>query len=98
MFVCEECFHEFDEPAVWTEEHGETLSGCPRCRGNFVESDEINRCKICGEPIDDDEVCCASCKAEVVSRFERMLSEFEPEEIEVLNHVYEGKDLDAEVL
>ena len=55
MFICFECSQVFDEPKIWTEEHGldtppyETYSACPRCGGVFTEA---YRCDECQEWID----------------------------------------------
>ena len=54
MFVCLECGHVFseDEVAVWEETHGldippyERWSGCPNCKGGYVEA---HQCDDCGE-------------------------------------------------
>lgn len=49
MFVCVECGLEFDEPIEWKEYRGECfgfpayepMCGCPRCKGNFEEQEEM---------------------------------------------------------
>lgn len=53
-FVCLECGHIFDEDdiAVWQEGRGEywgtpcyeEVSGCPRCKGDYVETYKCNCC------------------------------------------------------
>lgn len=62
-FVCLECGCIFDEDeiAVWQEDRGEfwgipcfeTVSGCPVCKGDYVET---YRCGCCGEWIDGDHI------------------------------------------
>ena len=59
-FVCLECGHIFDENdvAIWEESRGEywgapcseTVSGCPNCNGDYVET---HKCNCCDEWIDD---------------------------------------------
>lgn len=59
MYVCLSCRHVFDEDevAVWSEGRGEfwgmscseSISGCPRCKGDYVET---YLCDSCGEWID----------------------------------------------
>lgn len=59
MFACLECGRIFDEDemSVWQEGRGEywgtpcfeMVSGCPDCRGNYVET---YRCDSCNEWID----------------------------------------------
>ena len=56
MFVCLECGHIFDEDEVytWKESRGEywgtpcyeEMAGCPRCKGDYVET---YKCDVCGE-------------------------------------------------
>lgn len=59
-FICLDCGYIFDEDevAVWHEGRGEywgtpcseTVSGCPRCQGDYVET---YQCAVCGEWITD---------------------------------------------
>lgn len=55
MFVCTNCGHVFEDPEYWEERHGfdygpfERWSGCPNCRGSYVEA---HRCDCCDEWID----------------------------------------------
>lgn len=75
MYCCLDCGHIFDddEVAVWQEGRGEywgrpcseTVSGCPCCRGDYVET---YRCDLCGDWIDgpyikleSDERICQHC-------------------------------------
>lgn len=50
MFVCKECGHVFEEPEYWVEKHGfdyppyEEWSGCPNCRGDYVETHICDGC------------------------------------------------------
>lgn len=62
-FICLECGHVFDEEDIvrWQESRGEywgapcyeTVTGCPACRGDYVET---YRCSCCDEWIADDYV------------------------------------------
>lgn len=53
VFRCNECGHLFEEgeQVEWVETHGlnsppyEAWSGCPICKGDYVETEE---CEICG--------------------------------------------------
>ena len=70
MFVCTECGFLFEEPEYWIERHGldygpyEQWSGCPQCKGSYVEA---HRCDCCGDWIDrsyiriNDERICSNC-------------------------------------
>ena len=57
MFVCTECGEVFEEPINWEETHGldtppyEQWSGCPVCRGCYVEA---SKCDCCNEYITTD--------------------------------------------
>jgi DNA-directed RNA polymerase subunit RPC12/RpoP len=52
MYLCLDCDRTFEEPHYYEETHGldsppyETLSECPRCGGNFVET---YLCDCCGK-------------------------------------------------
>ena len=51
MFVCGDCGCIFEEPDEWQEDRGEyfgkpcseTMSGCPRCGGNYHPYHEVER-------------------------------------------------------
>lgn len=47
MYKCLNCGHIFEdgEQKFWTEPHGEELTGCPICSGNY---EQTQKCKICG--------------------------------------------------
>ena len=59
--ICIDCGHLFDEDdiATWEESRGEywgsecseSVSGCPRCNGDYVEA---FKCDLCDEYIDGD--------------------------------------------
>ena len=59
MYCCIECGHIFDEDeiSVWQESRGEywgtpcseSVSGCPRCKGDYVET---YKCDCCDKWID----------------------------------------------
>lgn len=100
MYKCLECGAIFEEgsEAVWQETHGldtppyETLSGCPICKGAYEEAPE---CKLCGNYKNvDNESYCEECKNDIKERFQRILHlEFDKDEIELLNVVYEDKEM-----
>lgn len=56
MWICTECRHIFDDDdvAIWEESRGEywgmpcyeEVSGCPRCKGDYVKT---YRCSCCDE-------------------------------------------------
>jgi hypothetical protein len=54
-YICLDCNELFDEPLYWQERHGfdygpfEQWSGCPYCRGSYVEA---YQCDACGDWID----------------------------------------------
>ena len=58
MFLCTECEKIFETPIHWEEDRGEyfgfpayeDVSGCPYCRGSYIEA---HQCNCCGEWIDD---------------------------------------------
>lgn len=102
MYICQECGHEFAEPAAHPEhryrgrEIVETLHThvCPRCY--CPQFDEAIHCKgtDCGRPINPNEKyhLCAECTASVKPRFIKLLKEnFTPSEIKLLNDLYEGE-------
>ena len=100
MFKCLECGNLFEEgeEARWVETHGfdtppyEEWSGCPICKGGYKE---IKPCKICGSYDHDlDDEYCNACKKDVQRRFSTFIAEeFTEEERELLNELYDGKEL-----
>jgi hypothetical protein len=72
MYICKECgdvFNQF-EVDTWEEDRGEfwgmpcyeRMSGCPNCRGDYVEA---KRCVECGAWIpEDDWDMCEECMAD----------------------------------
>ena len=73
MYICLDCNTVFNENETvnWTETHGlscgpyEEISGCPNCRGAYVET---YKCDACGEYIGtetyvqiNDEKYCENC-------------------------------------
>lgn len=71
MFVCLDCGCVFEEPIEWEEKHGldygpyEYWSGCPSCKGDYVEA---HQCDNCGEwitskyvKLDNGERFCENC-------------------------------------
>jgi DNA-directed RNA polymerase subunit RPC12/RpoP len=63
MYKCVDCGRVFEESEflAWVEPHGETMIGCPNCRGDF---DEAFKCELCGEVYSASELIegvCDSC-------------------------------------
>jgi hypothetical protein len=72
LFACIECREVFEEPIYWEETHGldtppyERWSGCPYCKGSYVE---LYKCSCCDEWIitdgyvktEDDKRYCNDC-------------------------------------
>ena len=90
MFKCWECGHEFLEPNIWTEHHGETLCGCPSCSGAFEIAHE---CEICGGWFIPAESklrdVCQECIDELVEKHEQVLTDnFTEFELEILEAVF----------
>lgn len=75
MFVCLGCGHVFseDEVGIWEESRGEywgfpcseTMSGCPRCKGDYVKTYQCDCCSewITGQYIktENGERICEDC-------------------------------------
>ena len=59
MYICYDCHETFERCASETEPHGEVLSCCPVCGSTEVE--EAVYCKICGEPMCEDELTEGIC-------------------------------------
>lgn len=84
FFRCQECGHIFEEgeQRSWVEPHGERLSGCPLCFGNYVEA---KKCNICGSyNCDEHEDYCKNCKIETIKKFNLLLEDFSEDEKEIL--------------
>lgn len=63
MYKCVDCGRVFEEAEflAWVEPHGETMIGCPNCRGDF---EEAFKCELCGEVYSASELTegvCDSC-------------------------------------
>lgn len=100
MYICQECCHEFTEPAVHDEhrymgrEIVETLHihVCPRCY--CPQFDEAINCERCGKPISQTAPyhLCHDCTVQAQQRFVDMLREqFTQGEIKLLIDLYEGE-------
>lgn len=90
MFKCDECSSVFETPVEWVEEHGEKWSGSPCCKGDYSEVKECD----CGEYMPADEKFCDKCKKQLKEQFSRLLHEnFDEEEIEMLNVLFDGEEL-----
>lgn len=84
MYKCVECGNLFEEgeEAFWEESRGEfwgrpcseTLSGCPVCKGSYLET---VACKICGSHHLEDELVdgvCEECISEYKTSFSKCYS------------------------
>lgn len=58
MYICEECGEVFEVPINWVEPHGEELSGCPYCKGAYVE---VIECSLCGDYHRDEDLYDGIC-------------------------------------
>lgn len=98
MYKCCDCGHLFEdgEQAVWNEDRGEfwgspcteSVSGCPVCKGDYVE---VEPCQICGgyEHEEYDKFC-DDCRSNVLKRFKTIVFEkFTEAEIELLKEIEE---------
>ena len=61
MNICLECGITFTDEEIkrWTEAHGETMSGCPKCLGGFTHAE---RCGCCGEYFPDGTIFDGLCR------------------------------------
>ena len=53
-YICLDCGNIFEDGEIesWVEPHGETMYGCPMCRGNY---EEAVACSVCGsEHLEED--------------------------------------------
>lgn len=59
-FKCLDCGHifEYGEEAVWMEDSGERLHGCPFCKGAY---EETTNCRVCYSHNLEDELYCGMC-------------------------------------
>lgn len=100
MYICQECGHEFDAPAVHDEhryrgaEVVETIHTrvCPDC--SCPQFDQAINCERCGRPISPKETyhLCPDCIVQVKQQFIDTLREkFTPGGIKLLNDTYEGE-------
>ena len=102
MFKCNECDYEFCEPAIIRERvpYGEGFANlpdmacCPRCGGHF---EKLKICEFCGDGYVDSrhDGVCDSCINIVKARFSELLNQnFTKFEIDILNDVYDGRNLE----
>ncbi len=87
MYKCISCGHTFSTAETWHESHGEELSGCPICSGNY---EEAKKCKVCGAWFLSDELsggvcneCIDDCRKDFKTCYE--LSEDIKEEVKINN-------------
>lgn len=100
MFICQECGHEFSDPAIHDEQRYHDgrivdtlhIHVCPRCY--CTQYDEAIHCERCGKPISPTAPyhLCHDCTVQAQQRFVDMLREqFTPGEIKLLIDLYEGE-------
>lgn len=90
IYKCKDCGHLFEdgEQVSWLEDSGETLYGCPVCKGDY---EYVKPCRFCFQYTTED--YCEDCCEDVTSRFEKLLEkEFTAEERDLLNILYDGKE------
>ena len=91
-FICNNCNAPFDEPRYTTYRDTETGShvecSCPLCGSDNIESG-LRPC-VCGEPMRDGDIVCASCKRKFLIRLNAFIDECTAEEVELLDRVSEG--------
>lgn len=94
MYRCTGCGHIFEEGEFisWIEPHEEEMQGCPKC---FSPFEEVEPCKICGSYNHNAENdFCDECKKVVAKRFSEFVeNNFTKEERELLNELYDGKNI-----
>lgn len=102
MFRCNDCGAEFAEPKIVQDliPYGNgTVKGapqacCPFCGGTF---DIMKICEFCGDGYTESnhDGVCDNCINIVANRFSELLkANFTPFEIEILNTVYDGRNLE----
>lgn len=98
MYYCERCKKYIDEDEfVEYEENGYTYKEC-KCGGDLVRAET---CKICGQPfVNGDSALdsyCDDCSKKTVEKFRKMMKEnFNENEFEIINDIYDGEDLNSE--
>lgn len=102
MFKCNDCGREFFEPKIIRDVikygngdiPGPALAMCPFCGSNF---EEAKYCELCGDSYIDSEHdgVCNSCMGIIEKRFSELLNaNFTKFEIDILNTVYDGRNLE----
>lgn len=100
MYICNCCGNIFEdgEQSFWTEEHGETFSGCPVCKGDFSV---LHRCEKCREIEDEDNLffgLCSHCIKESITleSFREFLSQTDTGLLNfIFSRVFECYDIPA---
>lgn len=69
-YKCFECGHLFDlgEERVWTEDYGETVSGCPICGGAYKEAEPCRHCGSKQLDVDLYSGLCIECIGEAMDK------------------------------
>ena len=85
-----DCGFEFEESELyhWEEPHGERLSGCPNCHGDY---EELNSCIFCGEyeKVDEYLKVCDKCSFLMRERLADLVKkEFTKDEREFFYNYY----------
>lgn len=96
MFKCVECGHLFEsgEEKRWTEPHGEKMSGCPCCSGDY---EEAKMCEFCEEYVcAENEKYCEECKQKMLNMFVEFLKNFDKKEKELISYLWEEEMIDVQ--
>lgn len=95
MYKCNSCGAAFEVYDTVYEENGEKWYVCPYCRDTVFSEAKI--CEYCGNYFTESrmDVMCEDCLDELHIRFSNMLhNNFTGYEIEALNVIYDGKNLE----
>lgn len=96
-FLCNNCGAPFDESHYQTYYEDVDNEGhytahvectCPLCGSDNIESG-VRPC-VCGNPMREGEIVCASCKQKFLIRLNAFIDECTAEEVELLDRVSEG--------
>lgn len=89
MSHCIECgqfIEDYYDHYRYIEPHGEEVIACPHC--GSVNLENARYCDLCGAP--SVEFYCPECQVDLCDRLHR---EFSPQELEALDHLYDGRFL-----
>ena len=94
-FICNNCGAPFDTPRYTTYRddgcsHVECT--CPLCGSDNIE-DGVKLC-VCGKPMRDGDIVCASCKRKFLIRLNAFIDECTAPEVALLDRVSEGNSFE----